>query len=227
MAKVGRRPGEGTTRGAILDAAQETFLERGYTATTIRAVARRAEVDPALIYHYFGDKTGLFVAAMHLPVDPRRVQVDSGRGGFSGTKLVERFLAQWESESQPPGQSFVALAQAVCSSPEIARSLREFLAERIRPPFPTEVEPQEADRRRALISSQLVGLAWTRYILQIDPIASAPRAEVAEMVGPTIDRYIAGDPGPSGPGAPPGSDPPAAVTLATDSVTPSPSPCSS
>ncbi len=194
MAKVGRRPGEAVTKDAIFDAARETFLEQGYTATTIRAVARRAEVDPALVYHYFGDKATLFVATMNLPLDPRKVQVDSGRDGFSGTKLVEHFLAQWETESQPPGQSFVAMAQAVCSSPEIARSLREFLAERVWANLPSGPDPQLAQCRYALVSSQLVGLAWTRYILRIEPLASAPRADVAAMVGPTIDRYIAGEP---------------------------------
>ena len=98
MAKVGRRPGEAVTKDAIIDAATDAFLEQGYTATTIRAVARRAGVDPALVYHYFGDKAALFVATMNLPLDPRQVQVDSGRDGFSGTKLVEHFLAQWEDD---------------------------------------------------------------------------------------------------------------------------------
>ena len=85
------------------------------------------------------------------------------------------------------------MAQAVCSSPEIARSLREFLAERIGAGLPSGPDPQTAQGRYALVSSQLVGLAWTRYILRIEPVASAPRAEVAAMVGPTIDRYIAGE----------------------------------
>jgi AcrR family transcriptional regulator len=194
MAKAGRRPGEAVTRDAIVDAARDTFLEQGYTATTIRAVARAAEVDPALVYHYFGDKATLFVTTMKLPLDPRKVQESSGRGGFSGTRLVEHFLAQWEPESQPPGQAFVAMAQAVCSSPEVARSLREFLAERVWAGLPSDPDPQAAERRHALVSSQLVGLAWTRYILRIEPVASAPRAEVAAMVGPTIDRYFASDP---------------------------------
>jgi AcrR family transcriptional regulator len=194
MAKVGRRPGEAVTRDAILDAARDTFVEQGYTAATIRAVARRAGVDPALVYHYFGDKATLFVTSMNLPLDPRQVKESSGRGGFNGTKLVEHFLAQWEAEPQPVGQSFIAIAQAVCSSPEVARSLREFLAERVWAGLPADSDPQAAERSHALVSSQLVGLAWTRYILRIEPVASAPRSEVAAMVGPTIDRYIAGEP---------------------------------
>jgi AcrR family transcriptional regulator len=176
MARAGRRPGEAVTRQAIIEAASAAFQDEGYTATTIRGIARKAEVDPALVYHYFGDKVALYVATLNLPRDPREVKNESNRGGFTGTKLVERFLAQWE-----PGPRFVALAQAMCSSPEAAQSMREFLADRV----------WEGDERgHALVASQLVGIAWARYILRIEPVASASVKQVAAMVGPTIDRYL-------------------------------------
>jgi AcrR family transcriptional regulator len=194
MAKLGRRPGEAATKGAIIEAARAEFLEKGYADGTIRGVARRAEVDPALVYHYFADKSGLFVAAMQLPADPRTVKAESSRGGFSGQRLVERFLAQWETDQDRPGQSFVAMAQAVCASPEVARSVREFLAERLWIDLPIVHDAGQLQRSHALVSSQLVGLAWSRYILRIEPLASASRAEAAKMVGPTIDRYMALEP---------------------------------
>ena len=192
MARVGRRPGEAVTRQAIIEAARVAFLEQGYAATTIRAVARQAGVDPALVYHYFDDKPGLFVATLHLPGDPRRVKEESSRGGFSGVKLVERFLAQWEDDPQRPGQSFVALAQAMSSSPEVARSLREFLAERVWSVLPVEADPETLQRTQALVSAQLMGTAWARYILRIEPLASASRKEVAAIVGPGLDALMAG-----------------------------------
>jgi AcrR family transcriptional regulator len=192
MAGTGRRPGEAVTRKAIIKAARTAFLENGYAATTIREVARQAEVDPALVYHYFGDKPGLFVALLQLPVDPRQVKNQSSRGGFSGAKLVERFLAQFETDPKQPGKSFVALAQAMSASPDIARSMREFLAERVWSDPPIEADPEALQRIQALVSAQLMGAAWTRYIMRIEPLASASREEVAAMVGPTIDRLIAG-----------------------------------
>jgi AcrR family transcriptional regulator len=192
MAKAGRRPGEAVTRKAIIEAGRAAFLEQGYAATTIRAVARRAEVDPALVYHYFADKPGLFVATLDLPGDPRRVKEESSRGGFSGTRLVERFLAQWETDPLRPGQSFVAVAQAMSASPEVARCLREFLAERVWSDPPVVADPETRQRTQALVAAQLVGTAWARYILRIEPMASASRAEVAAMVGPGIDRLMAG-----------------------------------
>jgi AcrR family transcriptional regulator len=191
MARVGRRPGEALTRQAIIEAAHTVFLEQGYAATTIRAVARLAEVDPALIYHYFDDKPALFVATLQLPADPRRVKEESSRGGFKGTKLVERFLASWETDPQRPGQSFVTVAQAMSASPEVARCVREFLAERVWSDSPVEADPETQQRIHALICTQLMGTAWARYILRIEPLASASRQEVAVMVGPVIDRLMA------------------------------------
>jgi AcrR family transcriptional regulator len=192
MGRTGRRPGEAVTRKAIIKAARAAFLEKGYAATTIREVARQAEVDPALVYHYFGDKPGLFVALLKLPVDPRQVKHQSSRGGFSGVTLVERFLAQFETDPKRPGQSFVSLAQAMSASPEVARCMREFLAERVWSDPPIEADPETLQRMHALVSAQLMGTAWTRYIMRVEPLASASREEVAAMVGPAIDRLVAG-----------------------------------
>jgi len=70
----GRRPlGSPDARRAVLDAARELFAELGFERTTMRAVAARAGVDPALIYHYFGDKDGLLFAALQPPADAATV----------------------------------------------------------------------------------------------------------------------------------------------------------
>src|SRR5712664_1426844 len=107
MPRPGRRQGAPGTKGMIVDAARAEFLERGYTATTIRSVARRAEVDPALIYHYFTDKATLFASTLNLPADPRQILTDVRTSATSpGARLVESFLAQWETGPGQPGQSF-------------------------------------------------------------------------------------------------------------------------
>ena len=131
MSPAGRRPGGADTRAEILAAARAEFGERGYTAATVRQVARRARVDPALVYHYFADKAGLFVACLNLPADPREVQIQARGGELDGARIAERFLAQWEEGATEPGKSFVTLVQAVSSAPEVARAVREFLTERV------------------------------------------------------------------------------------------------
>ena len=71
-AAAGRRPGNADTRGEIVEAAKRVFAAKGYDGASLRAVAREAQVDPALVHHYFDGKASLFVAAMALPFDPRR-----------------------------------------------------------------------------------------------------------------------------------------------------------
>jgi AcrR family transcriptional regulator len=202
VAAMGRRPGNVDTRSEITAAAREVFAELGYSQATVRGIARRAAVDPALVHHYFTDKARLFVETMSLPADPYQVkeQASIPNGSTIGERVVERFLAQWEDGSDGPGSaSFLAMAQAITASPAVAKAFREFLAERLQLGDTPGVDPQEWQWRRSLVSSQLTGLGWTRYVMQIEPLASAGRADVARWAGPTVDHYLFGDL--------PGSDP--------------------
>lgn len=191
MSPAGRRPGSPPTREAIIRAAQAEFETVGYTAASLRSVARRAGVDPALINHYFSDKAGLFVSCLKLPLDPRAVRDQARAGPPDGQRIAERFLAQWERDPAQPGHSFVTLMQAVSSSPPVARALREFLTERVWA-RPEQDDSEAGARATALVSSQLLGAAWARYVIEMEPFASASRAEVAAWIGPTIDAYIDG-----------------------------------
>ena len=174
-----------------MTAAREEFAAAGYTAASIRRVARRAGVDPALVYHYFAGKPELFVACLDLPADPRQVSTDARRGPLDGARIVDRFLAQWEQDPDDPGRSFVTLVQAVSSAPEVARALREFLTERVWA-HRRQGDAAAAARTAALVSSQLLGTAWARYVIRLEPFASASRSQVAAWVGPTIEAYITG-----------------------------------
>jgi AcrR family transcriptional regulator len=202
MRRPGRRGGDADTRGEIIDAARAEFMEQGYNAATIRAIARRAGVDPALIYHFFTDKPTLYAATLHLPRDPRTIQnevraaeepgggpQDAGAAGSPGAVLVERFLDQWETEPDSLGHSFVTVAQATASSPEVARSVREYLFDRVWGNVPATAA--DAEWRRTLVSSLLLGMAWNRYILRTEPIASASLTETAAWFGPLLDSIRA------------------------------------
>ena len=69
----GRRPAGENTRAALLDAARKEFTERGFDGATVRTIAQRAGMDPAMVNHWFGGKDALFVAALQLPVDPEDI----------------------------------------------------------------------------------------------------------------------------------------------------------
>ena len=188
----GRRPGNVDTRAEIVDAARAVFAEDGYGEVSMRAIARRADVDPALVHHYFDDKAALFIATMDLPLDPREIKDEVEAGGFSGELLVERFLAQWERGSGPGSPAFVSLVQAMAASVEVADNMRQFVSESVGLHGAPDDSEETKSRRRSLVSSQLLGIAWTRYVMRMEPMASASRAEVARWAGPAIDRYATG-----------------------------------
>ena len=190
----GRRPGKTDTRAAILAAADTVFAEDGYAEASLRGIAQLAEVDPALVHHYFDGKAALFVEVMGLPSDFAVVRDEVSRSpGSKGAALVERFLVYWDGDKATGrASSFLSLVQAVSSSPQAAQSLNQFLADRIWSRVVRDPDDAEWHLRRALIASQLAGLGFQRYVQCLEPLASATPAQVATWVGPTIDRYMTG-----------------------------------
>ena len=193
--RTGRRPGNPDTRETILDAAREAFAERGYDAASIRAIATRAGVDPALVHHYFGTKEQLFVAVMQLPVNPAEILkgVAEGRRDEAGERLARAFLTVWDS---PAGTAAAAVLRSAVNNEWGARMVREFVTRqilrRVMQQLDLAHEP-DAALRAALAGSQLIGLAMARYIIKLEPIASAPRETLVAAVAPTIQRYLTGD----------------------------------
>jgi AcrR family transcriptional regulator len=190
MSPVGRRPGNADTRSEIIEAAKRVFAEKGYDGTSLRAVARAAAVDPALVHHYFEGKADLFVCAMALPFDPRQVKEHAEGSGPPGPETVEAFLTMWD-KAEGTGSSFTSCLAAMASSPNVADAMREFVHERVwssRPPNEGESEAM-AQRRTAMISSQLMGLAFVRYVLRVPPLSTASPKEVGRWAGQTLRRY--------------------------------------
>jgi len=196
MSPRGRRPGGVDTRQAIVEAARVDFAEQGYDGTSLRGIARRAEVDPALVHHYFGGKPQLFAAVMDIPADPAALisAVVSGPRDQVGESLVRTFLAVWDAEEGR--QRFQALVRAAVTHEDATRMLREFLTRevfgRVVRELSTEGEPSAGlEVRAGLAASQMIGLAMMRYIVEFPAVVDATHDELAALVGPTIQRYLA------------------------------------
>ena len=195
MPKPGRRAGNQDTRAEIVDAARACFAEVGYDRATIRGIARRAKVDPALVHHYFEGKPSLFVEVLHLTRDPRAVMEElehSGPRPDAGARLVTAFLQLFEPPTGGTTSPFVSLMQAMTASPAAADGLREFLMDRVWSRVGLDRDPDERELRRALVASQLFGVAWDRYLLRLEPFVSASLRQIATWVGPTLDHYMHG-----------------------------------
>jgi AcrR family transcriptional regulator len=201
MARTGRRPGVSGTREAILDAARRAFAEQGYQHATIRGVAELAGVDPALVHHYFGTKQQLFVSAVELPVNPveQLMAVLGDHPDQVGERIVEAFLSIWDHATDR--SPLLALIRSAVGDERAAAMLREFITEEVLGQIARRLGSPDARLRATLVGSQLIGLAMARYIIRVEPLASAPAAEVAAAVGPALQRYLTGDvadaPGPS------------------------------
>jgi AcrR family transcriptional regulator len=198
--RSGRRAGDSGTREAILESARRQFAEHGYGGATIRAIASGAGVDPALVHHYYGTKERLFAAAMELPVVPGEViseilaKLGREPGQSVGEQMVRSALALWE---RPDVQgAFRAQLRSALTSEQAAVNLREFITEAILRPVASAAsgtDPQRTPFRASLVGSQMLGLALTRYMLRVGPIAAASPEELAAAIGPTIDQYLTGD----------------------------------
>src|SRR5579863_3246661 len=189
-AAAGRRPGNVDTKGEIIDAAKRVFAAKGYDGASLRAVAREADVDPALVHHYFDGKAALFVAAMALPFDPREVKEHAAGLEYSGSRTIESFLTMWD-RAEGTGSSFASCMSAMAASTNVADAMREFVNDRVWSVLRrNEGETETLMRRRtAMVSSQLMGLAFARYILRVPPMSTASPKQIGRWVGPTLDRY--------------------------------------
>jgi AcrR family transcriptional regulator len=196
----GRRPGSEDTRGRILAAARHRFGERGYDGATVRDIAAEAGVDAALVHHYFGTKQQLFVAAVEFPIDAFAVapQLLAGPPDRLGERLVAFVLGVWE---QPAVRSaLLGVVRSATTDAVAAAMLRDLLASGPFLALARAIDRPDADLRAALVGSQLVGLALARYVVGVEPLASAPTETVAAAIGPTIQRYLVGEVSEAGPG---------------------------
>ena len=191
MARTGRRPGGGSgTQDAILEAARAAFSESGYDGATIRGIAGKASVDPALVHHYFGTKEQLFVAAMELPFDPSVVLpalLEPGLDGI-GERIVRMLVTVWDDAGD--NNPFAALIRSAMTYERAATMFREFASRAI---FANVVKAIDADRpelRTAMVASQMAGLIMTRYLLKLPAMVEATPDELVAGIGPTLQRYL-------------------------------------
>jgi AcrR family transcriptional regulator len=186
----GRRPGSSGSREAIATAARHQFAELGYDRTTIRSVAAEAEVDPALVSHYFGSKQQLFVAVVELPFEPELVlpRLLHGPRATVGDRLARFVLGVLEDPEA--SARWTGMIRAAASEPAAAGMLRELLERRALQPLAGALGSKDAALRANLVGSQIVGLVMARHIVAVEPIASADAETVASAIGPTLQRYL-------------------------------------
>jgi len=174
------------TRAAILGAARERFAADGYERATIRAIAADAEIDPAMVMRYFGNKEKLFAAAAEF--DLRLPDLGALPPGEVGAALTNHFLDRWEDD-----ESLKALLRASVTNPVAADRMRQLFADQLAP-LAGKLGAADAATRAGLVATQALGFALCRYVLELPPVAGLSREEAVAWLGPTITRYLTGTP---------------------------------
>jgi AcrR family transcriptional regulator len=189
----GPRDERGVLAARIIAAARDGFAQHGWAGTTIRAVARAADVDPALVYHYFGSKEGLLDAATNPPQKwlENVAKVWTTPIEQLGAALLEFLLASWADDEIGP--TLRAVLQTAAHEPATREKLRSIVEGSLM--GVSQLGSDERDRlvRSGLVSSQMLGFALMRYLWKIEPIASMAEDEVVAAIAPNLQRYIDGD----------------------------------
>jgi AcrR family transcriptional regulator len=189
----GPRDERGVLAARIVAAARDEFAEHGWAGTTIRAVARTADVDPALVYHYFGSKEGLLDAATNPPQRwlENVAKVWTTPIDQLGAALIALLLASWADDEIGP--TLRAILQTAAHEPSTREKLGRVVAGSLM--GVSELGGDERDRliRSGLISSQMMGFALMRYVWKVEPIASMADDEAIAAIAPNLQHYVSGD----------------------------------
>jgi AcrR family transcriptional regulator len=174
------------TEACILQEARRLFAEEGYERATIRAVAGRTGVDPALVMQYFGSKEGLFTAAMK-----------GAHGGGSArtapreeipSAVLRDALAKFEETDDR--EAAVTLLRNFLTHPEAKRIMRDEVMCALIRDLARTIGGTDAELKAALLMSSVFGMALARYALELPGLANAPRADVERLLRPALQAIL-------------------------------------
>lgn len=188
----GRRPGGADTRGVICRAALTLFSTVGYDKVSLRAIARAADVDPALIHHYFASKSDLFAeTVLDLPLDADRLvaEVLAGPRDRIGPAAVAAFLAAYDA---PDGgrERFTAMLRSAVAQDVVQRPLSEFMSKEVFGAIAEQLGHSDFKLRGQLAVSLVLGMALGRYILRLPALASIEDQAIAESLGRAMQELL-------------------------------------
>ncbi|WP_369041967.1 TetR family transcriptional regulator [Streptomyces sp. Midd1] len=179
------------TRDRILDAAREEFSERGYEKTSVRGIAKAAGVDSALVHHYFGTKEQVFEAAVEGAMAPALGAPDmivEGPLDDVGERLTRFFFGVWENPtSRTP---LLAIVRSAVNNDTAAAVFRRLVAAQLLRRIAARLDTPDAELRAELAAAQLVGVAMLRYVIKVEPLASADVERIVAGVAPVVQGHL-------------------------------------
>ncbi|MEU3982611.1 TetR family transcriptional regulator [Streptomyces sp. NPDC026672] len=181
------------TRDRILTAAREEFSERGYEKTSVRGIAKSAGVDSALVHHYFGTKDQIFEAAIEVAFAPAfdaPAAVAEGPMEGVGERFTRFVLGVWENPATRT--PLLAIVRSALTNDNAAAVFRRLVAAQLLRRIAAQLDRPDAELRAELAAAQLVGCALLRYVIKIEPLASADLDQVVARIAPVVQGHLTG-----------------------------------
>jgi len=177
------------TRAAILASARRAFAEHGYDGAGLRGIAEGAGVTAMMIGRYFGSKEGLFGEVV---TDTMRDPVILSQGNLDRADLARAFaeaLVQVTTQGQTPLDGFLITFRSA-SSETASRIARERIAQVHQATATGAIEGAHAAERAALFLALVAGVQMMRQMLELEPLAKADPAVLADLLTPVIASLI-------------------------------------
>lgn len=192
----GRRPGPGSTRQTVLDAARARFARDGFAGTTIRRVAADADVDASQVMQFFRSKDDLFAAVMAVPASAlaRFDTAFEGPDEHLGERVVRAYLGAWEG-SPDESEPLMAMLRGAVTNESACAQLREFIQSRLVHGTGAGTgggTDDDAMLRAGLAAAMLVGIVTSRRIIGVPVLVAADTERLVATVGPAIQRVLVG-----------------------------------
>lgn len=188
--KAGRRAGNVDTKQAIINAAQTQFAVHGVDGTSFRKIAATANVDPALIVHYFNNKQQLYIESM-MPLFKGPIVLNEAIDGDESEIGIRLATAIVTLMSEPYTQKLLMSALRSASSDEDASSmLRTFIEENLMKTLSKKMPPLDAELKSNILGAQIVGILVARYIIKIEPLASVNNEKLILLLSERIQDHF-------------------------------------
>ncbi|OLZ62211.1 TetR family transcriptional regulator [Streptomyces sp. IMTB 2501] len=179
------------TRDRILTAAREEFSERGYDKASVRGIAKTAGVDSALVHHYFGTKEQVFEAAVTVALAPALdapVAIADGPLDGVGERMTRFVFGVWENpRTRAP---LLAIVRSAVNNDTAAAVFRRLIAAQLLRRIAAQVDLPDPELRAELAAAQLVGAAMMRYVIKLEPLASADLEQIIARVAPVVQHHL-------------------------------------
>ena len=169
------------TESRILNAARRLFSERGFELTTIRAIAADAQVDPALVMHYYGSKEELFAEAIAVTAD----ETPNG----NPDEAIEHMLASLNIKLGGLPDTTLAMMRSMLTHPPAGQIAREILDRQVAA-ISDALIVEDAQLRAALAMTTIIGVTIGRELLGVNALQATTPEQVIDLLRPCLRALL-------------------------------------